>query len=369
MDFVFVMQNKKISVIHVAETVKGGVESYISELVSLQQKDGFIISLIAPNNDINCQKITVRAGWRLAKVFKILLHLVKQIVIYKPDVVHLHSSFAGLLRVPIAIVSTLFQKRLRIVYCAHGWAFNICDIGRAKRLVIVYVERFLYMFTDEIICISKSDYESAIDCGFCEKKIHRVDNGISISSLCEDDKPSGRGLKNNSYINLLFVGRFDRQKGLDVLLRAFQRCSRKDLRLTIVGDYVIGEKNDEIEACRNDKRITWKGWVHRDSINRYYLESDATILPSRWEGCGLVALESLRASTPVLCSKVGGLKDICNDGETGYLFDLDEGVITNLLDAISKTALLKMRAKSYERFYNFFSSVSMHKKIKKIYGV
>jgi glycosyltransferase involved in cell wall biosynthesis len=101
------------------------------------------------------------------------------------------------------------------------------------------------------------------------------------------------------------VGRFDRQKGFDLLIRAFRRVARADLRLRLVGD---GPERATLEAlAAGDPRITFGGFV--GDVSELLAHCDAVAMPSRWEPYGLVALEALTAGRPLLVSPIDGLKD------------------------------------------------------------
>ncbi|MGR5878071.1 glycosyltransferase family 4 protein [Bacillus pacificus] len=112
-----------------------------------------------------------------------------------------------------------------------------------------------------------------------------IHNGISPKRnegifKCEVDK---------SKINLLFVGRFDRQKGLDILLEFFNTYNMEHIDLYIIGDSIL--ENQQLVIPNNIKLI---GWVENTNIDSYYSLFDAVIIPSRWEGFGLVAIEAMK---------------------------------------------------------------------------
>ncbi len=128
---------------------------------------------------------------------------------------------------------------------------------------------------------------------------------------------------------LLFVGRIQRLKGLEVLLRAF--ASLKDLeqpaRVLVVG----GQPSTVHEAREIARlqhlatrlgiadRVTFSGAVPHERLPLYYAAADVTVMPSSYESFGLVAVESLACGTPVVATRVGGLTSIVRDGETGFL--------------------------------------------------
>jgi glycosyltransferase involved in cell wall biosynthesis len=97
-------------------------------------------------------------------------------------------------------------------------------------------------------------------------------------------------------------------------------------------------------------------------------ESDAVVMPSRWEGFGLVALEAMREARAVLAARVGGLAEIVVDGETGLLFTPDD--VRSLEDAIVRCAefdLAGLGLKGRTRFEAAFGAERMAQEIDDVY--
>jgi D-inositol-3-phosphate glycosyltransferase len=126
---------------------------------------------------------------------------------------------------------------------------------------------------------------------------------------------------------LLFVGRIQRLKGLEILLRAFGELRDLDGRVVIVGGQPsTGHETREIGRLQNlanrlgiAERVSFKGAEPHERLPLYYRAADVTVMPSSYESFGLVAVESLAVGTPVVATRVGGLSSIVRDGETGFL--------------------------------------------------
>jgi D-inositol-3-phosphate glycosyltransferase len=122
---------------------------------------------------------------------------------------------------------------------------------------------------------------------------------------------------------LLFVGRLDPIKGLDLLLESVA-AMQTPARLTIVGGNPQGDP--EVERLRAyaeelgiAERVSFPGAVQPPELLNYYRAADALVVTSRYESFGLAAVESLACGTPVLATQVGGLPSIIHDGENGVL--------------------------------------------------
>ena len=123
---------------------------------------------------------------------------------------------------------------------------------------------------------------------------------------------------------VLYVGRLEPLKGVDILLEAIWRLEdRSDTRLLIVGG---GPEDRELRRLKSSAdrlglggTVTFTGSVDQKELPIYYNAADVFALPSYYESFGLVALEAMACETPVLASRVGGLKTFVKDGMSGYL--------------------------------------------------
>ncbi|MGL6343213.1 MAG: glycosyltransferase, partial [Waterburya sp.] len=129
---------------------------------------------------------------------------------------------------------------------------------------------------------------------------------------------------------ILYVGRFDRRKGIETLVRAVgynQVRQHPDLKLIIVGGSTPGKKDgqerERIEGIVNELGLaeitTFAGRVEHTELPYYYAAADVCVVPSHYEPFGLVAIEAMASGTPVIASRVGGLEFTVIDELTGLL--------------------------------------------------
>jgi len=154
------------------------------------------------------------------------------------------------------------------------------------------------------------------------------------------------GLSERKFI--LFVGRIDAIKGIDVLIRAIHHLtckpsdSHQDLGLIIIGgerDLDPQTESQEEQRLRRmvaqmrlQDRVAFWGSQRQDLLPYFYSAAEALVLPSRYESFGMVALEAMACGTPVIASRVGGLQYTVEDGRTGFL--IPEGEWRLLADRI-----------------------------------
>jgi D-inositol-3-phosphate glycosyltransferase len=133
---------------------------------------------------------------------------------------------------------------------------------------------------------------------------------------------------------VLYVGRFDRRKGIETLVRGFAELFEKadvglqsKLKLMIVGGAQAGQSDDlersRIQALTHElgiaERTTFTGQIGHDRLAWCYTAADVCVIPSHYEPFGLVAIEAMACGTPVIASNVGGLKFTVVPDKTGLL--------------------------------------------------
>lgn len=350
-----------MKILHVAETLKGGLETYLRMVSGFQQNSPAITQakfvLPAPVDWLSPKDTHVVPAARSPLVLAGYAAEIRRIIrAERPAVLHLHSSIAGGIVRAMALVGQV-PAETRIVYCSHGWAFD--QIGPSyKKAIYRWIEWLLSHWSDAIICIS--DHELRLAEKFGIKRCTCIPNGIAASpapvpiEAAPGQVPSER--------KILFVGRLDKQKGIDALLDAYLRV-RPSFKLVVVGEAV---RNDLPLAKPNE--VEFKGWLEKEALDAAYRSADAIIVPSRWEGFGLVAVEAMARSKPVFASAVGGLIDIVEDGRSGRLFPLDRlDEMLREIDQIPTEDLVRMGQNGRKIFEEKYTADRMNSAIVDLY--
>lgn len=169
-------------------------------------------------------------------------------------------------------------------------------------------------------------------------------------------------IKDNERI-ILYVGRVDYQKGIHYLLKAFRILLHNEdkFKLILVGNGDIG---DFLPLCKGFfSKIIFTGYLNHDEVIRLYKIAAVGVIPSINENCSYTALEMMFYGLSVIASNVGGLPELINHGETGYLVDYTniDKIPLLLSDSIISIDINKQEIirKARENVLNKFNAVKM----------
>lgn len=356
---------RPMRILHAAETMKGGVGTVLKSLVDFQieafGKDN-VIAVVPDEHaehlagiDPDSLRLFHRSGRDRNSLIDLIRVLRRAAATLRPDVIHLHSSLAG------AVGRVLFGPRLSrpaIVYTPHAFPFLMTTSAWQQKTYRV-AEAALSRFAEAVVCVSDFELKAGLAAGLRADRLRRIYNGVR--------KVPGSGLRNGhgpteQPLRMLFVGRLDRQKGFDVLLRAMAQLPADRFHLTVVGAGVVQASVSTATNC------DYAGWVAPDDVGRYYAEADVVVVPSRWEGFAMVPLEALSRGTAVVASRCCSMPELISHNETGLLFDIDDAdALASLLRNTPRSRWHAMGQAGRRRVEAEFSIDLMHTKMLELY--
>jgi glycosyltransferase involved in cell wall biosynthesis len=313
-----------MKILHVTEAWNGGIATYLNTLISAQLENKKIskVSLLYSQEqtkydfdksfleNLGVDLIPYSSSRNPARIPQVCKEIARRINQIEPDVIHAHSSFPGL-------YVRACRTNIPVVYCAHGWSF-VQESGYAKKNIYAAVEKLLARKTDMIIHISEHEKTMAREKGLKARNERVVYNAVRdthYSSQTPLILPHSRKLK------IGFIGRKDYKKGFDRLSDLI-----KDPEISGLAEfYIFGDtcRDENALSDLDQPNVHDFGWIDNKIIDDILRQLDVVLIPSRQEGFGLVALEAMRNSVPVMATSVGGLPEIIIDGKTGYLINPD----------------------------------------------
>jgi glycosyltransferase involved in cell wall biosynthesis len=254
----------------------------------------------------------------------------------KPDIIHLHSSFAGiigrLMMIPVRLCTSKYRPK--IVYCPHAFGFLIKG-SNTKKKIYAFIEKLLLPLTDAVICVSEYERRAAGKYGLPSHKMHVIYNGVYVPASITPIK------KSKDVLDLLFLGRLDYQKGFDLLLSVMEELEGEPFFLTVVGDSIYSD-----EKPPERPNIRYEGWANPEKIPAYFVACNLVVMPSRWESFGLVAAEAGAYGRACLASDCCSLPEITKDSRTGRLFSIDNSA--EMVEILRNTSFEDWEKMGYE---------------------
>ena len=161
--------------------------------------------------------------------------------------------------------------------------------------------------------------------GRSHRNVKTIPAGVDLDLFRPMPKQAARaalGLNGDKVV--LYVGRLEPLKGVDILIEALSRLDdQTGIRLMVVGGSLEGGELPRLKSWAEQlglgANVTFTGSVDQSKLPLYYNAADVFALPSYYESFGLVALEAMACGTPVVASRVGGLGTFVKDGLSGYL--------------------------------------------------
>jgi glycosyltransferase involved in cell wall biosynthesis len=345
---------------------RGGAQSHVLDLIrSLQSQNE--IALAVGDEEF----LTKEARLLGVKVF-ILKHLVHPISPIqdikavlalrrilrdlKPDLVHAHSTKAGL----VARAAAYFEG-IPSVFTAHGWAFAD-GVSHNRRRLAVLLERVAARFSAAIITVSLADATLArkfrLPLG---EKLTTIHNGVIDTLSFSPPNQSGTP-------TIVMVARFAKPKDHVLLLDALIGMPQP-WQLVFVGDGPLEvEVKTQVSALKLEPFVKFLG--ARDDVLAILSSAHVFVLISQWEGLPITIIEAMRAGLPVIASDVGGVSELVVEGETGFLILRgDVAMLRNKIAGLlaDSDLRLKLGLAGRKRFETYFQHQTMLESTWKVY--
>jgi len=321
---------RKINILYVVTQLElGGAQKQLLSLIRQIDRDRYNLFLFTAQDGLLMEEALSLSDLTLhrSKYIKrsidplkdllALIEIVRFIKKNKIDVVHTHSSKAGVLG---RWAGALARAKI-IIHTVHGWSFNDFQNPFVRKLY-QRLERISAKFTDKIVVVSNHDRQKGLDSRIgSDRQYFLLRYGIDRAQFGSKDSSIRKELGISE--DALVVGTiacFKPQKALEdfVQLASLARQVLPQARFLMVGDGVLRQKIERLIAEFNlGPQFILVGW--RRDIPRILSAMDVFVLTSLWEGLPIAVLEAMASQVPVVATHTGGISEVIAEGKTGFL--------------------------------------------------
>lgn len=274
---------------------------------------------------------------------------------FGPDIVHTHSSKAGIL----GRTAAHLEKVPVVIHSIHGWGFTPLQ-SPVKRRLLVAAERRVAPWTDHFIAVSQANIDQGRTLGLLGDEVSLIRSGIDLSPFGQlpDPAPVRRQLGIPDGVPVVTqIGNLKPQKApLDfVRMAAIVVSSDPEVHFVIAGDGPLREKVGDLAGELGiADRLHLPGWWQ--DVPALLAATTVAVLASRHEGLPRAVVEALAAGVPVVATAVDGTPEVVHDGVNGVLAPpgevehLASGVCTLLEDEDRRRLMGRAATQGLEAF-------------------
>ena len=297
---------------------------------------------------------------KLAKALKGYLLFFREMILNKPDIVHIHSSFGPSFYRKMPFIYMACFRGVPVINHIHGAEFETFYLkasDRKKRRI-----RKVYGKCTMLIALSE-EWKRNLESVVSPEKITVIENYCKIPDLSGTEKKK----------QILFLGEIGKRKGCYDIPEIYGRVLEKGERLPLImaGDGELAEVKKLFEDRDLLESVSFPGWVRGADKDKCLKESGIFLFPSYYEGMPMAVLEAMAYGMAIVTTRVGGIPHLLEDGGSGYLCEPGdiEGLSKRLLE-LSKDGdkRRKMGERARQKAIEEYSMESHMKKLMDLYG-
>ena len=270
-----------------------------------------------------------------------VLRIREQLQAIEPDILHLHSSKAGV----VGRLAAVFA-RVPFVYTAHGWPFQQGAPTR-QRILSFMGELAAGHLGGETICVNDAERTAALRLRVApRRRLHTIQNGVGLPTA----KPLSPPAAANNVLRVAMVARFAPPKRHDLVVDAVAILDGS-VQVRFVGDGPgLQCTKERVARLGLQSLISFDG--SRDDISTILASTDVLLLASDYEGMPVSILEGMRAGLPIIGTQSKGVASIVTHGTEGLICEPNAGALAKALQrlALHPSERRTMGANSFERW-------------------
>lgn len=281
---------------------------------------------------------------------------------YRPDLVHAHWVYPQGAVAALAFSIDSGRNRPAFLVTSHG-----SDLTRLRGLPWKWIKRRVLARADAVTVVGPQLEEYAKELGVVASRLHRIPMGVDVATRFIPSKLQEKA----SHPIVLFVGRLTQEKGCDRLVAALAHVVGRypHVRAEIIGD---GPERNRLQSMAVssglEARISFLGALPSSSLPARFQAASVCVVPSLYEGFGLVAVEAMACGRPVVVSDIPSLREIAANGEAALLVPPGDvaalaQAISGLLISPSARSSLSLRARSRAESYSWEAAAARYSEL------
>lgn len=381
---------QKVLVVHNYYQISGGEDIVVENEKNLLEKNGHkVVTYTRHNSELKTMSKWRKALTAVSSIFNLQTYreIKKIIEENKIDIVHVHNTihlvspavYYASLKCGVPVIQTVHNFRLLCPGATFFRNNEICEacvkhgLGNAVKnkcyrnsrgqtltcVAGVLLHRFTKVYKKiYYICLTDFNREKLLQLKQVKKQNVFVKPNYS-------EKAEFPVLKYEERKNqILYAGRLDETKGVDILLKAWKLMGGKAPQLVICGTGPLETEMKEYIEKEKLQNVSMKGFLLNKEVRKLMAESKALVLPTKWyEGFPMTMVEAFSVGTPVIGSDIGNVGNLIENGKTGWKFT------TNSAEALADSVLnmYDIVGHVYETFQDKYTEEKNYIQLKSIY--
>ncbi|MEC0213250.1 glycosyltransferase [Paenibacillus ehimensis] len=270
---------------------------------------------------------------RTFKLFKLFKEFKKYVEMYKPDIIHLHSSYAGFIG-RIALLSSATDTK--VFYSPHCFAFERNDLNLITKKMYLLIETFLTKRCGQIIAVSKHEQQLAYKIGANESYL--VYNTLPHNAQ-KSLNASNKKVQSHKIV-IATIGRLSNQKNPQLFINLAKKFSHnQDIKFIWIGG---GSKKWQTKINKlvlGQDNIEFTGWKNRTEVLSLLSNVDIYLHTASWEALPISILEAMFHQKPLVIKYYPGVKELVTENYNGFIGQNEEELFLYLRKLIDDKSL------------------------------
>lgn len=357
-------------IVHVVESFGAGVLEAVRLLANDQSSRGLDVHVIhghrpdTPSAEVLNQLFSTRvhrhplsmaSGISPWRDLRALTALTLRLQGLRPDILHLHSSKAGMLG---RIASRMLGLQAKTIYSPHGWAFLRTDVSPLQQQLFLGIEQLAAR-----LCACHIAACSEHELSLAQQRVGAEKTVLLRNAVAIPERPARQ--RKDSHVRIITVGRVTEQKAPWHFARLASELATPNVSFQWVGD----NQHALCTTWLGHSPVEQTGLLGRKDLQQALADADIFVLLSSWEGLPLALIEAQAMSLPALITPLPGCLEVVIPEETGLVADTAEIMKSQLLRLINDSALrLRMGQAARNRMEAEFSFEAYSDRVWQLYS-